>query len=239
MRATLQQICAIHSDEPLKLQVAKTGSEPYEIEITANAPAGKLVSMYDVLPIPVTLSRKHPDRIYWYEYLPDSRALYVQYNECSNDPKLPFSRFASDVFREADSAKVERFVIDLRFNGGGDSRIIGPLISGLHSRIRLRSHLYVLIGPSTFSSAQLNAIDLRDKTGAVLVGLATGEKPNSYGEIKTFTLPNSGFHVQYTTKFFHLADGDPSALEPSVSVPYSLDDALAGRDPALSYVLTQ
>ncbi len=239
MWPVLQHIGAIDAGEPVKLTLVKPGGEPYVIEIPKNAPLRKHVSMYDVLPIPMSLHREKMDRKYWYEYLPDSKTLYLEYHECSNDPNLPFDKFAASVFQEADSKTVNRFVVDLRFNGGGDSRIIGPLISGLKSRAKLRSHLYVLIGPGTFSSAQLNAIDLREKSGAELVGQSTGEKPNSYGEVRTFTLPNSGLRIQYSTKFLRLASGDAPSLEPAVTIPYTLDDALAGRDPALSYVLSQ
>ena len=65
----------------------------------------------------------------------------------------------------------------------------------------LSEELQVLIGPGTFSSAQMNAIDLRDNLGAVLIGQPTGEK----------------LHVQYTTRLFHLAAGSAAALQPAVS----------------------
>jgi len=239
MWSVLQQIGAVRAGDALRLTLAKAGGEPYVIDIPPDATSQKRVSMYDVLPIPVSLSRKQRDLKYWDEWLPDSGTLYIQYNECTNDPKLPFDKFAADLLTTADSMDVKRVAIDLRFNGGGDSRIINSLIRGIQSRNKLRSHLYVLIGPGTFSSAQLNAMDLHDKLGAILVGQATGEKLNSYGEIKTLTLPNSGLRVQYTTKFFNLVPGSNSALEPVVTIPFALEDALAGRDRVLDYVLSQ
>jgi hypothetical protein len=74
--------------------------------------------------------------------------------------------------------------------------------------------------------------------GAVLIGEPTGEKLDSYGEVLQLTLPHSQLSVQYTTKLFRLSrSGDPIALFPDLTVTRSLDDALAGRDPALDAAL--
>jgi len=234
----LQQIGAVGADGRVVFTLAKPGGEPFTLAVTVGDPRVEQVSMFDALQVPAALYRKHPGSYYWYEYLNDSRALYIQYNKCGTDPKLPFTDFARDLFAAADAHPVERVVIDLRFNSGGNSIIIWPLMLGLKAREALRSRVYVLIGPGTFSSAQDNAIDLRREFRATLVGEPTGEKPNGYGEVKSLTLPNSKLQLQYSTKFFRLIkDGDPSALEPDVRVPRTLPDALAGRDPVLEAAL--
>jgi hypothetical protein len=79
--------------------------------------------------------------------------MYIQHNACRNDPKLPFPEFTRQALSGIDSHPVQRVVIDLRQNGGGDSRILGPLTKGLASRLRAIGPIYVLIGPGTFSSA--------------------------------------------------------------------------------------
>jgi hypothetical protein len=43
------------------------------------------------------------------------------------------------------------------------------------------------------------AIEFRSDLHATLVGEATGEKLNGYGEVKVLTLPNSGLKMQYST----------------------------------------
>jgi hypothetical protein len=95
----------------------------------------------------------------------------------------------------------------------------------------------VLIGPRTASSALLNAIQLRRSTAAILVGQPTGHKPNAYGEIKTFELPNCGLPVSYSTKLFQTVEGDPPALMPDIHVAVSSVDYFAGHDPVLEAVL--
>jgi C-terminal processing protease CtpA/Prc len=110
-------------------------------------------------------------------------------------------------------------------------------MKGLESRLKEMGHLYVLIGPSTFSSGMDNAIELRKTLHATLVGEPTGGKPSSYGEVKTLTLPNSKLVVRYTSKWFGRRDDDAPSLQPDIAAPRALTDVLAGRDPVLETVL--
>ena len=189
--------------------------------------------------VPLPLYRQKPDVFYWYRYLDDSQTLYFQYNRCANAPDLPFSTFAQELLAFLDTHPVARFVIDLRQNPGGNSSIISPLISGLRSRtaINQRGHLFVIIGQGTFSSGVNNTIDLRNQTNAIFFGGPTGGKPNSYGELGSFVLPNSGLTCFYSTKFFQLVPGDPPSVFPDITVELSSDDYLTGRDPVLEAIL--
>jgi Peptidase family S41 len=237
MLNVLRQVGAADSSANVVFTLAKPGGEPFTLSVPPAEPGMKRISMFEALKIPLPLFRKQPDAFYWYEYLADSEALYIQYNRCKNDPKLAFKEFAKDLFAFADSHPVKRVVLDLRLNSGGDSRVLEPLKNGLKSRAKLRANVYVLIGPRTFSSAQMAAVEFRHDLHAKLVGEATGEKLNGYGEVRVLTLPNSGLKMQYSTKCFHLGKDDDSGLEPDVRVSSTLGDALAGRDPVLDAAL--
>ncbi len=231
----LREIGAVNSDNAVEFQLAKPNREPFTISVKPREPDQKDLSMFDEVHIPPMLYRKNLKTSYWYEYLPDRKALYIQYNICENDPKKPMSDFARELFAFADVRAVARAIVDLRLNGGGDSRVIGPLKSGLRAR---NYPVFVLIGDGTFSSAQDNAIEMRRELHATLVGEPTGERPNGYGEVRRLTLPNSGVHIQYSTEYFHLMkDADPDALYPDINVPRTLADTLAGRDAALEAAL--
>jgi hypothetical protein len=52
------------------------------------------------------------------------------------------------------------------------------------------------------------------------LGEATGGKPNHYGEISSFILPNSEMTVSYCTKYFETTNGDPDALYPDIALPH-------------------
>jgi hypothetical protein len=79
---------------------------------------------------------------------------------------------------------------------------------------------------------------MRRELNATLVGEPTGEKLNSYGEVRHLKLPNSGLSIQYSTELFRMQkDGDADALNPDIPAPYTLADLLAARDPALEAAL--
>lgn len=189
--------------------------------------------------VPTPVYRRHPELNYWFDYLDDSHTLYLQYNVCQNRADLPFNQFLQQMQAFAATHPVDRFVVDLRNNSGGDSSILQPLINALagDANINRSDRLFVIIGRLTFSSGLFNAIDLKLRTHATFAGEATGGKPNGYGEVKSFRLPNSRLSVFYSTKFFTTMPGDPRSLFPDIPVTLSSTDYLSGRDPALASIL--
>src|SRR5262249_25597824 len=97
--------------------------------------------------------------------------------------------------------------------------------------------IVVLIGRYTFSSAYLHAARLKEKLGATLVGEPTGQKPNAYGEVRTFALPHSQILVRYSTKYWRTTAGDPPSLEPDVLVRAAAAHYFGLRDPVLEAAL--
>ncbi len=230
--AVLSHFGMIDADRGVLLTLEKPGGAPFTLSVAPADPRVKTETVAEGLHVAPPLFLSRPGEYYWYQYLSDSQTLYIQYNACANDPKLSFSDFAKQALAEADAHPVKRVVIDLRHNGGGDSRVIGPLKSGLAARLQAIGHVYVLIGPLTFSSAVDNASELRHSLHATLVGEKAGETPDGYGEVKFLTLPNSKLVVQYTSKFSEPGK-ESDALTPDVEALRKLADALAGRDPAL------
>jgi len=186
---------------------------------------------------PAFVSHNPPN--YWYQYFPDAQTLYVNYAICAEAEGWPFADFLAEVLGVLDAQPVTRVAVDLRSNSGGDSRILEPLIEALSQRpaINRPGHLFVLIGPRTYSSALLNAIQFRQRTAALLVGEPTGGEPNHYGELQSFTLPHSGLQVFYSTKHFVYLEGDTSsALDPDRLIPLTAADLFAGHDPVLEAI---
>lgn len=177
-------------------------------------------------------------KAYWFAALPEAKAVYLKYNSCREMKDQPFAAFVKDVFAAAESGQADRLILDLRNNGGGDSSIFEPFFKALANapRINRKGGLYVILGRQTFSSAVLNAIDLRKRTPAVFVGEPTGGKPNHFGEVKTLTLPRTKLEVSYSTKFFPQSFEDTPSLMPDVVVEVSIADHRARRDPVLAAI---
>lgn len=173
---------------------------------------------------------------YWFACLRDRRLLYIQYNRCAEAPDRPFAAWAREALACLDDDAIDRVVVDLRHNGGGDSRVIRPLLVGLAMRPRLAGRLYAVIGRETFSSGLLAAIELLH-LGATLVGEPTGGRPSCYGEVETLTLPYSGIPISYSTRYFSEPSLDGDALVPRVAAPLSSRLWRDGRDPALEAIL--
>ncbi len=187
------------------------------------------------------LAMQRAGKKYWMSELPAARLLYVKYNECANDPNDSFGAFADRVLERVDRGDIDRVVVDMRDNGGGNSMVAGPLIRGLRWRPRINQegHLFVIIGRGTFSSAQLNAHEFRRDTHAILVGEPTGQKPNAYGEVKVMHLPNTDICVTYSTKYFKTEAEDLSSMMPDIYASPSSADYVSGRDPAMEVVLAR
>jgi hypothetical protein len=189
----------------------------------------------------IPLYMQNTRQAYWSRYLESEGILYMQYNECREDPAKPFRPFARGIERELRREGVRKLVIDLRFNGGGDSRVLHPLIRTLERDYRegREYELYTIVGRGTFSSAVLNAIDLKQRAGAVLVGEPSAGRPNHYGEVKSMRLPHSGMRLFYSTKYFSRYEKDSNALYPDISVAWSFADILTWNDEAMEAVRAQ
>src|SRR5262249_16818710 len=121
---------------------------------------------------------------YWFEYLPGHQTVYCQFNSVRNDPKEPFKEFCDRLFKFVNDEKVDRLVLDLRWNGGGNTFLVRQLVHGLVrcDKVNQRGKLFVVIGRNTFSAAQNTTTDIEMHTNATFVGEPTGSSPNFIGE---------------------------------------------------------
>ncbi len=175
------------------------------------------------------------------EYLPDSRTAYVQFNKVGDGPEETIEAFARRLRAFVDTGAVERVVLDLRLNRGGDGTLNRPLVLSLIRSPKLEGsgRLFVLIGRSTFSAAQFLVHALEEYTDAVFVGEPTAGKPNSYGDSRKITLPNSGITVRASV--FHWQRTHPldsrAWKAPDVAAELTSRDYRSNLDPAMREVL--
>jgi hypothetical protein len=213
----------------LELQPISGDSEPF-------------VSIYEKVGVRPPLYEQDRQSFYWFRHLREENVVYVQYNNCREQKDKPFQPFVEEVFGLIDSNQGTRLVVDVRFNGGGNEAILAPFVDAIKARpwLSTTGNMFVIIGRGTYSSALQNAISLSLETNAILIGEPTGGKPNHYGEVRNFRLPNVGLRIQYSTRYWlNYPDGDPLTLEPDITAVVTIDDLLAGRDPALETVLLQ
>lgn len=173
-------------------------------------------------------------------------AYYIQYNTCQEDPELPMEQFAAQVERDLGAKRYGKVLIDLRNNGGGSDGVLVPILMLLAPKIRAgETEVWGLVGEGTFSSALINAAEIRE-LGGFLAGTPTGGSVDHFGSVSTFTLPNSGIRGQYSNKYLELGGLLESAagigvapLQPDLYLPETTADRLAGRDTVVEAVLAQ
>ncbi len=183
------------------------------------------------------------ERHYWYEYLEESKTLYVKYDKCNNQPgQESIKRFAQELFAFADSHSVERFIVDLRHNTGGNFHRNRPLIEGVLERPGLNrpGRVFVITSRTTFSAATIAAIDFKRETEALIVGEPSRGKPNGYSDEKHLRLPKSQIEVNYSPLYREAMPelGDAPYLPVDLAVANSFEDYRSGRDRVLEAILS-
>lgn len=196
-----------------------------------------------LLPEPLWL-RVPPDTVlWWFTQVPGRRAGYVQINQMQNGDSVAFEDFTREVLAFVDTARIDRLVIDLRLNRGGNGGLLAPLERGLLRRpkVNARGRLFVLMGRSTFSAAQFFLDDLQKFSDAIFVGEPSGSRGNTYGDSRQLTLPNSGITVRASIYYWQdWSPGDTRQFTPpDVYVPLTLAEYRANRDPALDSALAE
>ena len=189
---------------------------------------------------PLPLYLRHAGEPFWFERLPERNWLYIQCNLVGDGKDETLEHFFERAYAAADAHRVERLILDLRLNGGGDNTMILPIVHGIIKRDALnrKGRLFVVIGRLTQSAAQNLVNMLERQTRATFVGEPTGERPNHYGEGEPFELPNSRMRVNVSTLWWQ--DLDPrdtrDATKPSIEAVLSSADYAANRDPVMEAI---
>ena len=169
------------------------------------------------------------------------RALYISLDAMENLEKKSFEAFTRECAAAMESTNVERLIIDLRRNGGGNNFFPEVLRKKIaRSRFNRQGALLVLISPVTFSAAQNLATRLERETFALFVGEPTGGRPNHFGDASVFTGSVTGLTsiVSSLPWFDSYPDDKRAWIAPDAPAPMLFDDWRSGRDGALGVALT-
>jgi hypothetical protein len=205
------------------------------------APSGQAIAWRDARSGAPPLSQQRPTRRHWFTQIEGTRTVYARYAEVLDDSTETIARFAADLMRHVRDSGIERLVLDIRGNPGGNGTLNRPLIQAI---IRAESlwrpgGLVVLIDRGSFSAAVMLAVALEAETPAILVGEPTGGAPNGYGDSRRVRLPNTGLTIRASTLYWQLSDPRDArdAVTPHVTVTPRSADYRAGRDVALDTAL--
>jgi hypothetical protein len=194
---------------------------------------------------PSILPRRKPTPLYlqksasllWVGTLERGRAVVVGFNSVRPPNYLLVDR----ITRLSRRPQVERVIVDLRLNGGGDNTTYASLLVALQDKaINKQGRLFVLIGRATFSAAANFAADVDRYTKATFIGEPTGGFVRGYGDTVPVLLPKSGINVHIAARYWDFGKGSKDrrlAVNPDRKVRVTIADFLAGRDPVLTAAL--
>jgi hypothetical protein len=195
--------------------------------------------------LPLYLRR--PNDYYWFEYLPASGVLYVQYNRAADMPAEDTRAFGERLLAEFDRRPVRAFVLDLRFNTGGNLTLAADLMRALQARTRGLPR-WVVTGRATFSAGITQVASWSAAGDVTLVGEPVGDAPDFWAEGGNIRLPNSGFDAHFANGAHSYSpapcpagvpcyDLSAPGVNPQLRVAASWDVYVRGRDPAMAAVL--
>lgn len=200
------------------------------------------VDAYEDYNKPVSaLWMKEPGKIRYFEYLKESKTVYVHHTAVVDRPNDNIKDFFEKVFRFVDSNEVEKFVLDIRLNSGGNNYQNKPIITGIiqSKKINRYGHLFVITGAATFSAAQNLTNELEKYSEAIFVGEPTAENVNFWGDVKMETLPLSKLNIKLSWLWWQNMDPRDKRpwTAPHLAAEMSFENYKAGYDSAMHIIL--
>ncbi len=184
---------------------------------------------------------KNPDRLRHMEWLASSKTLYVRHSAVQDEQNETIADFFTRVFRFIDSADVEKFVLDIRLNGGGNNYLNKPVITGIIAarKINRKGHFFIITGKETFSAAQNLTNELEKYTEAIFVGEPTSENVNFYGDTRVEILPNSKLNIALSWLWWQNLDPRDKRkwTAPELAADMRFEDYQKGVDPSMNAIM--
>ena len=185
-------------------------------------------------------------KFYWFEHLVPKKTIYFQFNQVMNQPNHDetFAQFSARMWNDIDknAENINKLVIDLRYNNGGNGTMILPFLNQIIKRdyINKEGSLYVISGKKTYSAASVFMNELAVHTRAIFVGEPDACGSDLFSNSRLVgNLPHSGFplwipNLQFTSRW---PVNSPEYFKPHFPAPFSSHDYFNGKDPALDLVL--
>jgi hypothetical protein len=225
--------------EMKNVTIAADTSQPDIWNIQPN-PKG-WISFPETLHDSIPLYLRNNDQVFWFDYSASNKILYAQVNRIRNTEQESLADFAARLSTFINEHEVEKFVVDLRGNNGGNTFSGWSFVTELlhNDKINKKGHLFVVIGRRTFSAAQNTATYLERLTNAIFVGEPTGSQPNFVGDEAPIKLPYSQIQLNISGVLWQSSWGVDKRIwiAPLLYVPPTFAAFKVNRDPAMEAIL--
>lgn len=248
------------------LTVVDQSDATLQVELTAqsaqamkslDAEEGWVDRLQGISPDDLPLYLRQMDQLYLWAPTQNGGG-YVRLQEMSNTQDQTMASFFDENLKPLPDGSLQYLVVDLRENDGGDFTLFVEIAKWLPGKVADDGHLYIVVGPVTFSAAY-GPIGLLKYYGggkSIIIGSPIGGRPQYWSERGLdFILPNSGFQVGYATGYLDWENGCEDhpycftqflkhgvavgSLAPSHIIEPTYADYAAGRDVVIEWVYQQ
>ena len=196
----------------------------------------------DSLPIYLSTYIKSPNDPFCFQYILEDSMIYFQLNQVFDGNKESLLDFTKKVFSLYDdkTSEIDKFVIDLRFNEGGNTSLIPAIVEQFKQRSDSfkKCKLFIITGNSTFSAATAFIGQMLKSTNVITVGDIADGPLNFSSDPVMFFLQKSDLLMDISRLF--LQDGHPTDhrgyYPPDYYIPYRSKDYFSFNDPILDAI---
>ena len=190
----------------------------------------------------------NPQNWIWYTIDKQNDIGILTFRECSYNDE--YIETVKNFFADVKEANINNVAVDLRSNGGGNSLVAdefikhlnvdsyktwdcavrcGPILKHFDNDLvknnkydtNFSGNVYVLTNTNTYSSAMDFSMLIQDNNLGKIIGEPSSNKPESYGDILYFQLPNSKIQLCISFKKWYRIDQTKKDLliEPDIPCP--------------------
>ncbi|MEP1741652.1 MAG: S41 family peptidase [Kangiellaceae bacterium] len=210
--------------EPVSVTPVATNN--YQLNVTTNLPKSELLEFIK------------NDEAFWMEHYEDDNVVYIKMNKVTDESSSQsLSQLAADVLNITENQFVEKVILDLRQNNGGNNQLVSEIVNFLRSpSINQTDKLIVFTDRQTFSAAGNLAAEIADLTQATFMGVSPGGAGNQYGDAKRYDLPNSKLAFFIPTRYWEFGDqvNAPLLLPMNEEVDMTSTEYFANEDSLLA-----
>lgn len=184
---------------------------------------------------------READQPLWITPVPEHKLVFARFAAVADAHDLPLADFGQRIMKSMEETGAERLVIDMRFNGGGNTGLLRPLLTALirSEPLSKPDRLFVIIGRHTFSAAQNCVNMMEDTLNVTFVGEPTGSCPAFIGESTFLVLPYSKLRVHCSSRYWQWGDSTDQRtwIAPEIAAPPTFAAYAAGRDDAMDAIV--
>ncbi|MBI9041824.1 S41 family peptidase [Lutibacter sp.] len=175
----------------------------------------------------------------WFTPIKNTKALYINFESYPTFEDMQV--FGETLVNYIATNHIQKVIIDMRNNGGGDL-YVGVVLAyalNLADSIDWKNGMFLLTSNKTFSAATSNAALFKQLLNAKIVGEPTGSNPNGYQDMDSFTLPNSKLVITYSKRLFQLSEKLNAALQPDILIKQKKNDLFDNIDTVLRVLISR